>query len=152
MCSLRFILLNANYVSVDLRPCYIVMQNYLIVFCFCFLTPNLEPVWHSFASVTCLTGAVRFSKVNTGLCFQGVTVWTARVTRLWARPRRIQQSLGSAMPARMESLPAVSCAPTRMESSKRRMLGGGIQWHNDLVVSCHLEDTASGTCSETNNS
>ncbi len=88
---------------------------------------------------------------DASVCFQDVMVWTVRATRSWALPQRIQRSRGSVTPVRMEWLPAVSCAPTRMASSKRRTPEGGTLTHTDPSVICHLLKTASAPCSRTNN-
>lgn len=88
---------------------------------------------------------------NLCVCFQAVTVWTVRATQSWAPPQKTLQSPGSAMPVRTALLPVVSCVPTRMESSKRQMPGGGLLSHTDPVVSWHSQEAGSGTCSGTNN-
>lgn len=85
------------------------------------------------------------------VCLQGVTAWTVRATQSWAPPQKTPQSLGSVMPARTESPPAVSCVPTKMASSRRQMLGGGFLSHTDPAASWHSQEAASGTCRGTNN-
>lgn len=82
---------------------------------------------------------------------QVVMVWTARATPSWAPPQKTPQSLGSVMPVRTELPPAVSCAPTRMASSRRRMPGGGLLSSTAPGGSWHSQEAASGTCSGTSN-